>query len=419
MSGLAALLGDKLVSSSGEISTAEALGGKEAVALYFSAHWCPPCRGFTPKLVEWYSKSLKARGLEVVFVSSDRDEQSFKEYFGEMPWLALPYNDRATKDSLSKKFKVQGIPSVIILDAEGKVITKDGRDAISSDPTGEDFPWTPKTFQEIMSGAEFLGEGGKKVNAESLNGKTLGLYFSAHWCPPCKAFTPKLAEWYSSNLKSKGLEVVFVSSDRDEESFKEYFREMPWLALDFADRKRKDQLSSMFGVNGIPAFVVIDKDGSTITTNGRAAVSSDPAGVEFPWYPKPVADLKSGPGSIEEVPTVIAFCESSDAAMQKAIEEQMTPIAQRYINEKKAQGLDDVKFSFMVATKAGGIAGRLRELMALPASKAFAKPKLMLIDIPEDGAFYAGPEGEITVAGIEKLLRDYEAGSLEKKQLQG
>jgi len=43
----------------------------------------------------------------------------------------------------------------------------------------------------------------------------------------------------------------------------------------------------------------------------------------------------------------------------------------------------------------------------------------MLINIPEDGAFYAGPEGEITVDAIEKILRDYEAGSLEKKQLQG
>merc|ERR1719157_276657 len=101
-----ALFGDKLLGKNGEVPTAEALAGKAGVALYFSAHWCPPCRGFTPKLAEWYSTSLKAKGLEVVFVSSDRD----KEYFGEMPWLALPYSDRECKASLSKKFKVQGIP---------------------------------------------------------------------------------------------------------------------------------------------------------------------------------------------------------------------------------------------------------------------------------------------------------------------
>merc|ERR1712100_287490 len=195
-------------------------------ALYFSAHWCPPCRGFTPQLAQWYSTSLKAKGLEVVFVSSDRDEQSFKDYFGEMPWLALPFSDRERKAALSKKFKVNGIPTIVILDAEGKVITKDGRSALSSDPTGEEFPWKPKTFQEIMGGAKLLGEGGKEANAEALQGKTLALYFSAHWCPPCKAFTPKLAETYKK-LKQRAqdggrkddFEFVFVSSDRDQSAF--------------------------------------------------------------------------------------------------------------------------------------------------------------------------------------------------------
>src|SRR5438445_4294528 len=30
----------------------EALGKKKLIALYFSAHWCAPCRKFTPELVE-------------------------------------------------------------------------------------------------------------------------------------------------------------------------------------------------------------------------------------------------------------------------------------------------------------------------------------------------------------------------------
>ena len=55
------------------------------IGLYFSAHWCPPCRGFTPSLVDAYKKDLKAKGLEIIFVSSDRDQKSFMEYYGEMP----------------------------------------------------------------------------------------------------------------------------------------------------------------------------------------------------------------------------------------------------------------------------------------------------------------------------------------------
>merc|ERR1712130_685283 len=123
------LFGSTLLTGDTQVDVAEQLSGKN-VLLYFSAHWCPPCRGFTPKLAEWYTADLKAKGLEIVFVSSDRDEDAFKEYFNEMPWLALPYSDREKKDTLSKKYKVQGIPSVVILDPSGALITDDGRSAI-------------------------------------------------------------------------------------------------------------------------------------------------------------------------------------------------------------------------------------------------------------------------------------------------
>ena len=39
-----------------------------------------------------------------------------------------------------------------------------------------------------------------------------------------------------------------MSSDSDEESFEAYYGEMPWMALPFADRDKKQQLSSKFGV---------------------------------------------------------------------------------------------------------------------------------------------------------------------------
>lgn len=91
------------------MATDLALADCDAVGLYFSAHWCGPCRGFTPKLVETYNTMKDAgKKFEIVFASSDRDEAAFDEYFGEMPWLALPYDDagKASKAALSKKFKV-------------------------------------------------------------------------------------------------------------------------------------------------------------------------------------------------------------------------------------------------------------------------------------------------------------------------
>ena len=48
---------------------------------------CPPCRRFTPELAEYYKQMKEKVGdkLEIVFVSSDRSEDEWREYFGEMP----------------------------------------------------------------------------------------------------------------------------------------------------------------------------------------------------------------------------------------------------------------------------------------------------------------------------------------------
>ena len=92
-----------------------------------------------------------------------------------------------------------------------------------------------------MAGVAKLFEGGivtdKKENIIDLKshcaGKIVGIYFSAHWCPPCRGFTPQLAQFYKKYAESKNFEIIFASSDSSVEKFKEYYDEMPWLALEF------------------------------------------------------------------------------------------------------------------------------------------------------------------------------------------
>ena len=36
-------------------------------------------------------------------------------------------------------------------------------------------------------------------------------------CPPCRGFTPKLAEFYKQYHVEKNFEIIYVSSDRDQE----------------------------------------------------------------------------------------------------------------------------------------------------------------------------------------------------------
>ena len=175
-----AIFGAKLLRGTAEEPTAAALAGKKAVGLYFSAHWCPPCKMFTPQLAKQYEAHYKAKGLEIVYVSSDRNQGSFDGYFGEMPWLAVPFGGtEELRQKLGSRFKVRGIPTLVIIDGEtGELITADGREAVSGDPTGEKFPWHPPTKEE-KARAVLEALGADIVAAAA--GKPIGLYFSAHW----------------------------------------------------------------------------------------------------------------------------------------------------------------------------------------------------------------------------------------------
>jgi len=270
-----------------------------------------------------------------------------------------------------------------------------------------------------LLGGSLLGPGGEVTEtAAALAGKgAVALYFSAHWCPPCRGFTPKLAEWYKKDLQAKGLEVVFVSSDRDEGAFKEYFAEQPWLALDYADRKLKEKLSKALKVEGIPTLAILDAELDVVTTEGRGAVANDPTGAAMPWHPKPVKQLAEGPGDINEVPTVLIFCESSDAAGVDALTQALEPLAAKYIEQAKAAG-GDPEVCFMLATKGAGLAPRVRGMLGLPEDPSGqAAPRVALLDIPDNGGFYVAEPAELTAEAVNSFLASYKSGGLERMQL--
>merc|ERR1719369_1391760 len=104
---LVKLLGESLLSGGQHtisVATKDALKGASAVGLYFSASWCPPCRGFTPQLVDSFNGALSQKGFRCVLISRDRDQGSFSSYFASMPWLALPYEDSDRNEALGSRF---------------------------------------------------------------------------------------------------------------------------------------------------------------------------------------------------------------------------------------------------------------------------------------------------------------------------
>ncbi len=90
---------------------------------YHTASWCPPCRKFTPELVEFYKKHSSNPAFEIILLTSDRSDQDMEKYAveKEMPWPHLEF-------SKVKKFEEKfphpgrGIPNLVITDLEGKVL---------------------------------------------------------------------------------------------------------------------------------------------------------------------------------------------------------------------------------------------------------------------------------------------------------
>lgn len=129
------------------IPTNDALSGKRVIGLYFSADWCGPCRKFTPELVAFYNKMNERFGrkdeFEIVWVSRCRDMNSFQQYFTHMNWLAIPQEvaQGSVGKKLSEMYKVKGIPTLVLLDEVGQVITTDARNKLPRDKAGLGFPW--------------------------------------------------------------------------------------------------------------------------------------------------------------------------------------------------------------------------------------------------------------------------------------
>lgn len=110
----------------GSISHADGseLGGKKFVALYYSAHWCGPCRKFTPQLVEYYHRVAAAHPeFEIIFVSADRSRFGWETYIREakMPWLAVDYEQLPNVAGV-RKLGGASIPSLLVLDHSSRVV---------------------------------------------------------------------------------------------------------------------------------------------------------------------------------------------------------------------------------------------------------------------------------------------------------
>ena len=101
-------------------------------------------------------------------------------------------------------------------------------------------------------------DGDRKVTLNELRGKVVVLNFRATWCPPCIEEMPSLVQM-QRHLQSKGVEVLAVSVDVDENAYHKFLKDHGVDLLTVRDPDQKS--SNLYGTYKWPETYIIDRNG--------------------------------------------------------------------------------------------------------------------------------------------------------------
>ncbi len=110
-----------------------------------------------------------------------------------------------------------------------------------------------------------------KLSDYAGKGKIVLVDFWASWCGPCRVEMPNVKEAYAK-YKNKGFEIVGVSLDRNVEDWKKGIEDLGITWPQMSDVKYWDsEAAGIYGVQAIPATVLIDKDGTILKRDLRGS----------------------------------------------------------------------------------------------------------------------------------------------------
>jgi thiol-disulfide isomerase/thioredoxin len=98
----------------------------------------------------------------------------------------------------------------------------------------------------------------KAKNLRQLKADYKLVVFAAYWCPHCREAMPKIEELHQ-DFEEKGLEVVFVSLDKNPQDFARFAAPLPFVSTtDY--KKWEGQAVADYQVYATPTYFILDKD---------------------------------------------------------------------------------------------------------------------------------------------------------------
>ena len=98
----------------------------------------------------------------------------------------------------------------------------------------------------------------RKVEIRDFRGKLVLLNFWATWCPPCVEEMPSLVQ-LQQRMKDKGLTVVAVSVDVDNDAYHNFLKDHKIDLLTVRDPDQK--ANNLYGTFKFPETYIIDRNG--------------------------------------------------------------------------------------------------------------------------------------------------------------